>query len=251
MGTVKGRVALITGAANDEGEAISLRLAKKQAKVVVADSNSTKVEALVKKMSDEGFQVEGLVVDTAKPSEVKETVDGVTAKYGAIDILVNCTDYANSKAVSEISAEDWDISLKMNLNPVVLFCQYSIPKMREKKHGRIINLGSLAYLGSPGKANYSAAKSAIFGLTRSLALELAKEGVTVNSLVKGDIMDTASEMSEDEQAKAAKGIPVQRLGNPDDLAYASYYFASDESKYVTGQTLFVCGGKSLYSSMSV
>ena len=123
--------------------------------------------------------------------------------------------------------------------------------MREKKHGRIVNVGSIEYLGVPGKANYSAAKSAIFGLTRSLALELAKEGITVNSLVKGDIMDPASEMSEEEQAKVAKGIPVQRLGRSDDVAYAACYFASDDSKYVTGQTLFVCGGKSLHSSMSV
>ncbi len=251
MATVKGRVALITGAANDVGEGVSLKLAKEQAKVVITDPDSSKIDALVKKMANEGFEVEGIVVDTAKPSAVKEAVEGVAAKYGAIDILMNCADYANGKAISEISAEDWNISLKMNLNPLVLFCQYAVSKMRDKNHGRIINLGSLAYLGGPGKANYSAAKSAIFGLTRSLALELAKEGITVNSLVKGDISHSGSEMSEEEQSKVAKGIPVQRLGIPDDVAYAAFYLASDESKYVTGQTLFVCGGKSLYSSMSV
>ena len=251
MATVKGRVALITGAANDEGEAISLKLAKEQAKVVVADLNLTKVDALVKKMANEGLQVEGLAVDVTNPSQVKKAVDGIAKKLGSIDILVNCIDYANGKAISGSSIEDWDASLKMNVNPVVLFCQNVIPEMREKKYGRIVNLGSLAYLGVPGKANYSAAKSAVFGLTRSLALELAKEGITVNSLVKGDISHSGSEISEEKQAKVAKGIPVQRLGSPDDVAYAAFYLTSDESKYVTGQTLFVCGGKSLYSSMSV
>jgi 3-oxoacyl-[acyl-carrier protein] reductase/2-[hydroxy(phenyl)methyl]-succinyl-CoA dehydrogenase BbsC subunit len=103
----------------------------------------------------------------------------------------------------------------------------------------------------PGKADYSAVKSGVFGLTRSLALELARDGITVNSVVKGEIRESRVTLTEEELAQAAGRMPVKKLGTPDDVAYAACFMASDSSKYITGQTLFVCGGKSLYSSMSV
>jgi 3-oxoacyl-[acyl-carrier protein] reductase/2-[hydroxy(phenyl)methyl]-succinyl-CoA dehydrogenase BbsC subunit len=251
MSVVKDRVALVAGATNDVGEAICLGLGKGQAKVVVVDSDAGKVDALVSKMSDAGLQAEGVVVDMTNSLDVKQAIDSLAEKFGAIDILVNCMDSGNGKGIAEASDEDWNTSLNMNLTPVYLFCKYVVPKMREKKYGRIINMSDLNYLGMPGQANYAAAKSGIFGLTRGLALELGKEGITVNSIVKGDIKESGVEMSEEDLAKAAGRMPVKRLGNADDVAYAACFFASDTSKYLTGQTLFVCGGKSLYSSMSV
>jgi 3-oxoacyl-[acyl-carrier protein] reductase/2-[hydroxy(phenyl)methyl]-succinyl-CoA dehydrogenase BbsC subunit len=121
--------------------------------------------------------------------------------------------------------------------------------MRKNSHGRIISIGSLDYLGWQGKANYSAARSAIFGFTRSLALELAKSGITVNYVAKGEI--AAAPLSEEDTARIKEVVPVQRAGKPEDVASVVGFFASDASSYLTGQTLFVCGGKSIYFSMSV
>jgi 3-oxoacyl-[acyl-carrier protein] reductase/2-[hydroxy(phenyl)methyl]-succinyl-CoA dehydrogenase BbsC subunit len=251
MFVFKDRVALIAGAANDVGEAIALRLGKGDAKLVLADSDSSKVDEIMKKLANAGVQAEGLVVDMENSSDIKKAVDSVVDKLGTIDILVNCMDHANGKPISDCSAADWEDSIKKNLAPVFMFCEEVVSGMKEKKHGRIINLSDLNYLGMPGKANYAAAKSGIFGLTRALALELAKDAITVNCVVKGDLKPSGVEMSEEELAKAAGRMPVKKLGNPVDVAYAVGYFASDTSSYTTGQMLFVCGGKSIYSSMSI
>ncbi len=251
MFVFKDRVALIAGAANDVGEAVALRLGKGGAKVVLVDSNSAKVDEIVKKLVAAGMQAEGLTVDTEDSSSIKKGVDSVVDRIGSIDILVNCMDYANGKPILDCSAVDWEDSIRKNLAPVFMFCEAVVSGMKEKKYGRIINLSDLNYLGMPGKANYAAAKSGIFGLTRALALELAKEAVTVNCVVKGDLKSSDVEMSEEELAAVAGRMPVKKLGTPDDVAYAVAYFASDTSKYTTGQMLFVCGGKSIYSSMSI
>lgn len=251
MFTIKDRVALIVGATDDVGQAISIDLAGKGARVAMVDSDSDKLELLVNKVKSSGNEAEKIAIDTTNPSEVKTAIDQIVKKYGTLDILINNIDSDQGFPISDSSFENWENSLKENLNPVVLFSLNVIPGMREKKYGRIINIGSSSYLGFPNKSNYCTSKSALFGLTRSFALELAKDGITVNQVLKGDIKGTASGISEEDEAKAAKGHPVQRLGTPEDVAYAVSYFASDPSKYVTGQTLFVCGGKSLYSSMSV
>jgi len=121
--------------------------------------------------------------------------------------------------------------------------------MKTRKYGRVINISSLSYLGFQGLSSYAAAKSALFGLTRSLALESARNGVTVNCVAKGD-MATAG-MDEATIEKCIKAIPVRRMGKPEDVAKAVGFFASDRSPYVTGQTFFVCGGKSIHFSMSI
>lgn len=251
MFTIKDRVALIAGSTDDVGQAISIDLAKKGAKVVLVDQDSDKLELLANKVKEKGSQAEKIAIDTADPSAVKAAVDQAAEKFETIDILINNIDREHGLPISDSSLQDWENSLKENVSPVVLFSLNVIPRMREKKHGRIVNVGSLSYLGFPSKSNYCTSKSALFGLTRSFALELAKENITVNQILKGDIKESEEGMSEEDEAKAAKGIPVQRLGRPEDVAYAVSYLASDEAKYVTGQTLFVCGGKSLYSSMSV
>ncbi len=145
--------------------------------------------------------------------------------------------------------DDWNKSFQANLDPLFLFCSDVIPRMRDKKYGRVINIGNIDYLGQKGMSNYSAVKSAIFGFTRSLALEVGKEKITVNAVIKGDVSNP--NLSEEASEKLAGSIPVKKLGTPEDVAYAVAYFASDTSKYVTGQTLFVCGGKSIHSSMSI
>ena len=246
---VKNRVALITGATNKVGEASSLKLSKGGAKVIVCDTDQAKVDSLVSKIKDNGGEAVGIVADPTKTAEVKKVVDEVMAQFGKIDILINNIDDPTVKGFSDLTDDDWNEAINANLNPVFSFCHAVVPKMQEKKYGRVINISSLDYLGWQGKTSYSAAKSALFGFTRALALELAREGITVNCLPISDI--NPSGLSEEETAKLAGFLPVQRIGKPEDVANAVGFMASDTAKYVTGQTLFVCGGKCMHFSMSI
>ncbi|MBI5588853.1 MAG: SDR family oxidoreductase [Deltaproteobacteria bacterium] len=249
MEVLKDRVAVISGAVGEIGQAIGLRFARKGAKVVVSDTDKIKIDELVARIQAEGGQAIGIATNAARSGDVKALVAKVIDQNSRIDILINNMDCPGGKPIAELSDEDWDDCIAVNLNSVFYFCREVLPKMREQKYGRIINVGSLDYIGWPGKANYSAAKSAIFGLTRSLALESAKDDVTVNCVAKGDLR--SADMSDEQAEKLAAAIPVKKLGTPEDVARAVGYFASDASGYVTGQTFFVCGGKSAHFSMSI
>jgi len=248
---INSRVALIVGAADSIGEAIGIRLGKAGASVVLVDSDAGKLDETVKKIADVGVRVEGKAIDIKDPNQVQDLITDIINRFGSIDILINGTDYVNCKFLNEMSAQDWNSSFENNLLPMFLFTKYVVPKMQSKKYGRIVNISDLSYLGFSGTSNYAAAKSGIFGFTRALALELAKDKITVNTVIKGDINLEKKEMSEEELKKAVATIPVQRLGTPEDIAFAVSYFVSDLSSYTTGQMFFVCGGKSIYASMSI
>ena len=248
---INSRVALIVGAADSIGEAIGIRLGKAGASVVLVDSDAGKLDETVKKIADVGVKVEGKAIDIKDPNQVQDLITDIINRFGSIDILINAVDYVNCKAIADASVDDWDAAIDNNLPPIFLFSKYVIPKMQAKKYGRIVNISEITYLGMPGTSNYAAAKSGIFGFTRALALELAKDGITVNTVIKGDINMERRELSEEELQKATSAIPVKRLGMPEDVAYAVSYFVSDTSSYTTGQMFFVCGGKSMYSSMSI
>ncbi len=226
MEIAKGRVALITGAGGAISESIAQALASGGAKVTVTGTDAKSVGPLGSKINE------------------------LLSRHGRVDILVNACSQANGKGIADVTDEDWESVIRANLSSTFFFCREAIRHMRENKYGRIINLTSFYYLGWPGMANYSAATSGAFGLTRSLALELAKDDITVNCVVQGEILTADSSLSVEEVAKLADSHPVKRLGKPEDVARAVAFFASDASRYVTGQTLFVCGGRSLYSSMS-
>ena len=215
----------------------------------LATGDKDKIEKLVSKINENSRVALHLSGDPKDREDVKRAVQEALDKFGEIHILVLNVDDSLSKGISEITYDDWNQSFQNNLDPVFLFCSEVILRMREQKYGRVINIGSLDYLGRQGRSHYSAAKSAIFGFTRSLALEAGKDSVTVNAVIKGDVSDAS--LSEDAAAALANGIPVKRLGTPEDIAYAVSFFASDTSKYLTGQTLFVCGGKDIHSSMSI
>ena len=248
---INNRLVLIVGAADSIGEAIGIRLGKGGANIILVDSDPERVNSTVKKIADAGVKIEGKAIDIKDPKQVEETVEDIARRFGSIDVLINAEDYVNCKSISDASVDDWDAAINNNLLPMFLFSKYVIPKMQAKKYGRIVNISEITYLGMPGTSNYAAAKSGIFGFTRALALELAKDGITVNTVIKGDVNMEKKELSEEEFQKATATIPVKRLGMPEDIAYAVSYFASDTSSYTTGQMFFVCGGKSMYSSMSI
>jgi 3-oxoacyl-[acyl-carrier protein] reductase/2-[hydroxy(phenyl)methyl]-succinyl-CoA dehydrogenase BbsC subunit len=249
MEVVKDRVAVVVGACDDVGMAIGQRLAGNGAKVIICDSDETKLKAALHLIDDQGGNAQAKLVDPTSGDDVKRLVDEVTKQHGRIDILINNVNAQCGKPVGNISNSDWETGIRSNLSPTFFFCREVIPKMQAQKYGRVVNISSIDYMGRPGESNYSAVKSALFGLTRSLALETARDAVTVNCVVKGDV--ASSGMSPEAAEKIAKALPVGRIGNVDDVAGAVGFFASDTSKYVTGQTLFVCGGKSAYYSMSI
>lgn len=247
---MKNKIALIAGAANEIGQAISIKFAKNGAKLILVDSDSQGLDALALGSDVAGALLDKVSLDPTDSNSVKAAVAKLLEKHGAVDILINNFDHKDGLPISEGSLINWESSLKENLTPVISFCLNVIPEMQKHKYGRIVTVGSLDYLGVQNRSNYSTAKSALFGLTRSFALEIAKDGITVNQVIKGDIKSPPDDLSAEAEAKAAGLMPVQRLGKPEDVAFAVAYLAADSSKYVTGQNLIVCGGKSIYSSMS-
>lgn len=246
QGSMQDRVALIAGADDEVGEAIALQFAAHGAKLALCGGARDRLEALAAKVVAQGGKA---MTSELNLGAIASCVGHVLAHYGKIDILVNNLPLPAGNALCDPAAGDFDASVGAVLGARFHFMREAVPAMKKNGYGRIVNLSSLAYLGQPKKADAAAAQAGIFGLTRSVALEVARDSITVNNVVKGDISVAA--MSEEEKEKLAAGIPVKRVGAPADVARAVCFFASDSSKYVTGQTFFVCGGKSAYFSMSV
>jgi NAD(P)-dependent dehydrogenase (short-subunit alcohol dehydrogenase family) len=250
MMTVKDRVGLITGSGSGIGEGVAKKMAQNGAKVVVVDVDSSKVSRVVGEIKAEGGEAIGITADITKKAEVDAMFKQVIDTFGGIDILVNNAGIGRDKSILKMSEEDWDSVLDVNLKGMFLCCQAAISHMREKKYGRIVNISSRAWLGWAGQANYSASKGGVVSLTRTLALELGRHVITVNCIAPG-IIKTALWDSVPEQARERllKIQPTGVIGTPNDIARTIMFFAGDQAGYITGQTIFVCGGKSLFASL--
>lgn len=246
---VKGRVALVAGASDEIGRDIAERLAGAGAIVVLCDGNAGLLDSTVRKISASGGSATTMAIDMSSPVEIGRAVERVVAAHGKIDILVNNGPDPEGKPLVTVTAEDLAGVLRNSLGTQAHFLREVVPVMQRNSWGRVVNINSLPYLGLPKHSHVAAAKSGLFGLTRSIALEVARNNVTVNCVVKGDI--AVDGYSDDQLQKIASGIPVKRAGRPSDVSYAVGFFASDTADYITGQTFFVCGGKSNYFSMSV
>ena len=249
MEAVNNKVAVVTGATDEIGAAICRRMAANGASVVVVDTDPQQVETLVAELARSDAKAMGAAIDPTRPDEIRAMITDVSAKLGTIDILVNHFDHCDENPLDAVSNESWQTAFDQNVDPVFFMTREILPGMRARNYGRVINIGSLAYIGLPSLSSYAAAKSSLFGLTRALALESAKDGVTVNCVASGDI--ATSDMSQARIDDLVKAIPVRRIGRPEDVARAVGFFASERSPYVTGQTFFVCGGRSIHFSMSI
>jgi len=237
------KVALITGAGGDLGRGMALRFAEEGARVMVNDRNFEKAETTVNLILDQGGQAAAHGADLTKSDEVEEMVGQVIKEWEQLDILVNNAGDIRDAMLTKMSDEDWDFVVDLNLKGSFICARAVAPYMIERGYGKIVNISSMAYKGNIGQTNYVAAKAGVVGLTHALGLELARYGINVNCIAPG-LIDTPKTRTLDEKTREmlVKKTPMRRMGEIIDIANAVLFLVSDESKYITRQTIHVSGG---------
>ena len=248
MTLLQGKVAIITGGASGMGKAASILFAKEGANVVVADLNVKGGEEVAAEASKSGNACVFQRTDVAQEADVKALVARAVAAFGGLDIMFNNAGIGGAVGpLEEISVEDWDKTQAVCLRGVFLGIKHSVGAMRPRGGGAIVNTASIAGVwGYPMLHAYSAAKAGVVNLTRSAALEFAADGIRVNCIAPGGvatpIVGAVGANKEAVEATLARGQPVPRAGQPDDIAYAALYLAGPNAGFVTGHTLVVDGG---------
>lgn len=247
----KDRVALVTGAARGIGYAIAERLATDGARIAICDLDADAAgEAAARIASAHGVETLGIASDVGEPEAVEAMGQAIVDRFGALDILVNNAGVTRDNLIHKMSVEDWDDIVFVHLRGSFLCARMAQKEMVARKWGRIVNLSSTSALGNRGQVNYSTAKAGLQGMTRALALELGRFGITVNAVAPGFIDTdmtrlTAQRLGKDPdtyKAERAKGIAVGRVGVPSDVAHLVAFLASEEAAFISGQVIYVSGG---------
>nr|MDO8081203.1 SDR family NAD(P)-dependent oxidoreductase [Candidatus Freyarchaeota archaeon] len=240
---LSGKVALVTGAASGIGRAIALRFANEDAKVSVVDLNLEGAKKVVKEIKNLGGKAIAVQCNVSDEESVTKAIGDTENKLGSINILVNNAGILNFNLVRDLTTEQWQKIFKVNVDGLFYFSRALVKSMQ--KGDRIINISSLnALCGEVSAAHYAATKAAILGFTKSLALEVAHKGITVNAIAPAMILTPMSE-GLDQMPDYAKEVPVKRFGIPEDVAAVAAFLASQETGYITGQVIIVDGGSGL------
>lgn len=243
------RVALVTGSSRGIGAGVARALAARGAAVAVNYASSgDKAQAVSDGIRDAGGRAEVFRADVSNPAEMEKLFDGIEDSLGPVDILVNNAGVHQHLPIEELSYEDWLRVVQINLNAAFVACKRAIPGMKERLWGRIVNISSInAFAGTGVECHYGATKAGLVGLTKALALETARCGVTVNAIAPGaidtDMLDARRPLRRE---RLTANIPVGRIGLPEDIAHAAVFLASPAASFVTGQVIHVNGGEGLY-----
>jgi 3-oxoacyl-[acyl-carrier protein] reductase len=246
--SLEGRVAVITGASRGIGRAIALELAQRGAAVMVNYHKSPHAAAeIVSQIETSGGKANTFQADVANSNQAQELIKATIDTFGNLDILVNNAGITRDMLIMMMTEEDWDVVQSTNLKSTFNCSKAAVRHMMRKRYGRIINITSVAgEMGNAGQTNYAASKAGQIGFTKALAREVASRNITVNGIAAGYIETEIWAKVPDEMRKAALSIiPLARKGQPEEIAYAVAFLASDQAAYITGQILGVDGGMAM------
>lgn len=244
MMNLEGKVALVTGASRGIGRAIAELLGKAGATVIGTATTETGAQAISDYFAKDSIKGQGMMLNVTDPDSIKTVLAKITADYGAITILVNNAGITRDNLMLRMKDEEWDDVIATNLSSIYKVSKACLKGMLKAKQGRIISISSVVgATGNAGQANYAAAKAGVVGFSKSLAQEIGSRGVTVNVVAPGFIdTDMTKELSDEQRKNLLGNIPLKSLGQPDDIANAVLFLASDMGSYITGETLHVNGG---------
>jgi 3-oxoacyl-[acyl-carrier protein] reductase len=241
-----GRTALVTGAARGIGLAISRRLRAEGAAVALLDLDGEALAVAAAELGGEGDEIATAICDVRDSAAVDAAVASAARALGSLDVIVNNAGLARDGRLGEMSDDDWDLVLEVDLRGAFYCSRAAAPYLAKSEAARIVNISSRAHLGNPGQANYSAAKAGVIGMTRALSLELGRDRITVNAVAPG-MIDTDLVRSHPKSdaivARAEKATPLGRIGTPAEVAAVVAFLASDDAAYVSGEVIHVTGGR--------
>lgn len=242
------KIALVTGAAKGIGKAITTRLAEDDFFVLAVDMDTNAGAGLEKELGK--AKIKYVNADISNEKEVEALYTMLADKYAGLHVLVNNAGIISDNMIWNMPVADFDKVINVNLKGTWLMCRAAAGLMKGQKNGRIINIASRAWLGNRGQSNYSASKAGVVSLTRVLALELGKYNVLVNAIAPG-LIDTplTQKLEKDVLQKLIEAQPTKSMGKPEDIAQAVSFLAADKTSFITGQTLYVDGGKSIGAGM--
>jgi len=244
MAAMENKIAIITGSGGGIGAAIAVRYAREGAKLALADIVAETAKIRASEINSMGGDAFAIVTDVTNKDSVWQMVHTTFERWGRIDVLVNVAGGADRKPVVEMTETDWDNIVNMNLKSVFLCCQAVLPTMLKQKHGKIVSISSIyGFTGNATRSSYAAAKAGVAVFTKSLALEVVKDGISVNAIAPGRVSTprVRGRYSDEQWAEAMAQIPAGRAGTPDEVASTALFLVSDENRYITGQTIHVNG----------
>ncbi|HEY4527910.1 MAG TPA: SDR family NAD(P)-dependent oxidoreductase [Candidatus Paceibacterota bacterium] len=249
MFDLKDKIALVTGARRGMGKSHAIALASQGAKVVVTDIDEKECQAVADEIKSKGGEAMAFKLDVSNKADVDAVFDEVIKQYGRLDILVNNAGIYQPKPAMEITEEDWDRMIDIDLKGEFLCAQRAAKEMAKNNWGRIINIASIASggvgVGIAGGCHYTAAKGGVIGMTETMAVEWAPLGINVNAIGPGAIdtpMVSSAQIPEEAMKQMMAGVPLKRIGKPKEVSAMVVFLASEEASYVTGATFYVDGG---------
>jgi NAD(P)-dependent dehydrogenase (short-subunit alcohol dehydrogenase family) len=243
---LNGRVALITGASKGLGKAMALALGAEGAKLALVSRNQDQLNAVAKEVEAAGGEAKVFIADVTREDHVARIERDVVAAYGGVQILINNAGINVRKAITDFTLDEWNSVMNTNVTSVFLLCRAFVPHMKGNSYGRIINMTSImSWVSIPGRAAYSASKTALLGVTRALALELAPDGITVNGISPGPFateMNTALMQNPEINQQFISKIPLGRWGKVEEIGQLALYLCSEDAGFITGTDILIDGG---------